>query len=188
MKQFLEIFKTVWERDVKSRFEKGLINYERQLQSIVYSLLKSKLNNDYEVFIEPVIFELDKIKPDIIVTKKKKIISIVELKCKPWEYPAFRPDMKKLERFKKEIKVKQKIVLGWIPKFVDWNIQESKNYLKLSYQIDKNLLLIMAIIGKYDSDIISSEVEKFSDYVDIQHYKIFFGYITENKTIEFGMK
>jgi len=188
LENFLNIFRTTWEIDIKAIFEKGLIVYERQLQSILYNQLRVRLTIDYEIYIEPVIYQLDKIKPDMVITKDKRIISIIELKSKPWEYPEFFSDMKKLVRFKKELINNKEIVLGWIPKSVDWFEQDNHENLKLTYSIDKDLQLILAIIAKHDSDIITKELKDYANYIDIKDFKVFLGYIKKDETIEFKMK
>lgn len=187
MEIFLRTFQTTWEIDIKARFEKGLITYERQLQSILYGQLKARLTNNYEVYIEPVIYQLDKIKPDIVITKGKKIISVMELKCKAWEYPDFFSDIRKLERFKTEIKINQEIVLGWIPKSVDWYNQEKHENLKLSYQIDEELQLIMALISRYDSDVVTKELKDLTS-IDSRYFKMFLGYIDKDESFVFKIK
>jgi hypothetical protein len=188
MNDFLKTFQSTWECDIKARFHKGLINYERQLQSILYNQLRVRLTNDFEIYIEPVFYQLEKIKPDMVITKANKIIAIIELKSKPWEYPTFFTDMKKLERFRKEINVDEEIVLGWIPKSADWYEQDKYKDSKLCYKIDQNLLLIMALITRYDSDVVTKEAKDFQPYTDNKNFYIFLGYIDQNKEIVFKRK
>jgi hypothetical protein len=188
MDNFIETFKSIWEIDIKSKFAKGLITYERQLQSNLYYQLKSRLSNDYEIFIEPVVYQLDGIKPDMIITKDSRIISIIELKSKPLEYPDFYSDMIKLERFKKELDVNQNIVFGWIPKSVDWYIQDTYDDLKLSYSIDKDLKLIMALILRHDSDIVLKDINDYAHLINIKDFMIFLGYLNTDETVEFKTK
>jgi len=188
MENFIKIFKTIWEHDIKSTFEKGIITYERQLQAILYNLLRERLTYDYEIFIEPVIYQLDKIKPDMVITKSKKIIAIIELKCKPWEYPKSRLDINKLLGFKDKIDKNVEIYLGWIPKFIDWNEQNNNITSRLAYGLDEKLQLIIAVIAKHDSEIVSKEIKDFDDYEKIKDFKIFLGYINPDGSIEFKMK
>lgn len=188
MENFLKIFENTWDRDIKSRFEKGIIAYERQLQAILYKILRERLSADYEIFIEPVIYDLQKIKPDMVITKDNKIIAIIELKCKPWEYPKSLLDIKKLRRFKKEIDKNVPITLGWIPKFIDMKEQNNDNTSRLSFFIDEKVLLITAVIAKHDSEIITKKVEDFDKYEEIKDIKIFLGYINPGGKIEFKMK
>jgi hypothetical protein len=96
--------------------------------------------------------------------------------------------MIKLDRFKKELKANEVIVLGWIPKSVDWYDQDNNEKMKLKFFIDKDLQLILAIISRHDSDIITQELNVYSNHCNVNNFKVFLGYIKNDETIEFKMK
>jgi len=183
METFLKIFKSTWELDVKHRFEKGFLTYERQLQAFLYKNLKTRLSCDYEMWIEPVIYlkdyMLDKVKPDIIVTKNANIIAIIELKLGTWSYPSFKDDLDKLFRFKNAAEKTETIILGWIPKSEIWQKQQEIKGCELKYSLDKNVLLILAVIARPDSEAITKEYENITRFV---------GYLKPNEESEFKMK
>ncbi len=156
MNFFIDTFKKLWQNDIKEHFQNGYITWEHQLQAQLYHLLKIKLTNEYEIWVEPVIYlknyGLDKVSPDIIITKGNIIIAALELKVKTWESPLFKGDIEKLERLK-SVPPYEKIELGFIPVTNNWENQRDFEEKKLKFTIDKQLLTIMAIIAKPDSDV-----------------------------------
>lgn len=158
MKRTRDLLTKIWMEDIPKRFSKGLLTYERQLQAEFYYNLKQFLPNDYEVWIEPVIYlveyELNKVKPDIFVTKGDEIVAIIELKFKPWEYPEFHSDIAKLLRFDQISKEKLSFSFGFIPISHIWNIQKGGN--TLSYRLTENHLNVFAVFGKPDSGAFDS--------------------------------
>lgn len=173
METFIEAFKNIWRLDIKERFENGFITWEHQLQAHLYHFLKSKLNNNYEIWIEPVLYlklyGLDKVRPDLIITnKEKKIIAIVELKVNTWGEPFFKDDIEKLNRFKKVPK-NIDIVLGFIPFSNNWDVQKDMEDNKIKFTIDEHLLTILAIIAKPNSEAFTKNIEGiniFKGFVD----------------------
>ena len=140
----------IWLNDILKRVRNGLITYERQLQAEIYFNLKSKLPQDYKVWIEPVIYNLDKIKPDIIITNEDRVLSIIELKFKPWEYPDYQYDLNKFLSFESKSNNNLNIDFGYIPISSDWRIQQGKG-TKLSYRLTQDYINCFILFGKKDS-------------------------------------
>lgn len=88
MNNLIKALISIWENDIETKFKQGKLVYERQLQADLYHLLKSKLSNKYDIWVEPVIYMEDSIlhltKPDLIITTGLNIIGVIELKFKPW--------------------------------------------------------------------------------------------------------
>jgi hypothetical protein len=179
MNSFISTFEKLWCIDIKEHFQNGYITWEHQLQAHLYHLLKCNLNSIFKIWIEPVLYiesnGLDKIRPDMVITFDKKIIAIIELKVKAWEYPLFKGDIEKLERLK-SITSEQSIDLGFIPVTNDWNKQKLIEGKNLSFSFDKQWLAIMAIIAKPDSEAFTTHQNEI---------KIFKGFIDNNDKIIF---
>ena len=154
MNTIKEKLKDIWENKISDIFNQGLITYERQLQAEIYYLLKNDLLENYKVWIEPVIYmpdyNLDKVKPDIFITKDDLIICIIELKFTPWEFPKYESDIRKLIRFDDASNKLLSLPFGYIPISSDWNKQ--KHGKKKEYTLTPDHLNCFMVFGKPDSD------------------------------------
>jgi len=176
----------IWKEDIKQKFLSGTLVYERQLQAELYSCLKYRLNEDYIVWVEPVMYlekyDLGKAKPDIVITKKDEIIAINELKFKPWEFPMFKHDIEKLEKFQNVANDGAIIQLGIIPQSPNWNEQkESEKFLK--FKIANNFLKIFSVVGHPDSSAINLE-----SIINAKGFLHLFGYFKDDNNINFGYR
>lgn len=143
-----------WKGPVKEDFMKGVLIYERQVQAVLYKYLIDWLPKSYEVWVEPVIYlekyNLDKVKTDMVFCHGQKMIGVLELKFKPWEYIPFEGDLEKLSLFHTASQSEPSLALGYVPYSPIWENQLS-NGKKLSYIIEKNLLKIMVTFGRPES-------------------------------------
>ncbi|MBM2817315.1 MAG: hypothetical protein HW421_4077 [Ignavibacteria bacterium] len=139
MENIKEILIDLWEDPVKKTFEDGFLTYERQLQGYLYYLLKSRKDNEFEIWIEPVIYFKEPVKntlthgienliPDIVITKDDEIIAIIEIKSKAWGDVCFNEDIYKLKRYEAVSNISANIILGYIPKETDWHYNGTKHY------------------------------------------------------------
>lgn len=92
-----DIFKGLWQK-AKEKYYTGYCISERNLQSVLYSLLISKFQKA-QVIIEPSwYFEKDRIVPDIVLIEDGYIRDIFELKFMPYGNTKFEADLRKLLR------------------------------------------------------------------------------------------
>lgn len=102
-----EKLKDIWTNKISKHYSEGLICSERNLQAEFYYQLRMELDQEENavVWIEPTLsFEkqvagLSKLKPDLLITKDKEIICVIELKYKPYGEVFYEADLKKLFEF-----------------------------------------------------------------------------------------
>lgn len=185
MNQTKQLLIKIWKEEIPVRFAKGLITYERQLQSELYNKLKQLLADDYEVWVEPVIYlaeyDLNKVKPDVFITKGDEIVAIIELKFKPWEYPEFHPDIDKLLRFDKISNGNVSLPFGFIPTSHNWKVQ--KGGKSLSYRLTNDHLNVFIVFGKPDSDAFTSSNFKKKP----NNFLLLYGHIKESSEVIFNI-
>jgi len=116
----------IWETKMPIHFTDGILVYERQLQAFLYHYLYESLPEDYTIWIEPLIYKLGKIKPDIVITRGNDIICVIELKFKPWEDSHYKEDIHKLNKFEDLKHDHQTIDLGIKPFSSNWRKQKGK--------------------------------------------------------------
>lgn len=147
----------IWMKDntgelsIKESFLQQKINTERLLQAEFYRQLKDRLTDPvYNVWVEPVLafrendIELTHKKPDIVITKEKEVVGVIELKFVPWAEADYIEDINKLEKLSREggnkIYLLQNIYSG------EWHKDEES-----SFTISSNLLSVFAVIAKKNS-------------------------------------
>ena len=184
MIQLEDLLIKIWIEEIPPRFEKGLLTYERQLQAEFYHRLKLCLPDGYEVWIEPVIYladyNLNKVKPDIFITKDDKIEAIIELKFKPWEYPEFHFDINKLLTFDNISNENLQIAFGYIPRSHIWNVQKGKQ--NVQYKLTQEHLNVYVVFGKPDSGAFNT-----NNYQKPKNFLLLYGYIKENHASVFSV-
>lgn len=143
----------IWQTEIKVFFQKGLICSERQLQSEIYHQLR-KIKN-LKIWIEPSLVlenhKLNNSKPDIIVTKGKHIIGIIELKYDLTNGIKFKFDIEKLidySSYKKAIPLETDLNTG------DWKKNKDK------YFIHEKCIYVFGAIGYSDSKAFNTESYK----------------------------
>ncbi len=144
MENLVEILEKIWKENVRSLYISGLISTERSLQAEIYRQLKNYTN--YNIWIEPTIFfipsaDLDYKKPDVIITKEREIVGIIELKYKPYAETYYIEDIEKLYAFS-NIPKEYKLPLFTIPNSGEWS---KKN--KDLFTVSSNFLSVFAVIA-----------------------------------------
>ena len=138
----VSILNNLWKTNIKSDYMQGLINSERCLQSIIYYHLRNNLKVDNTVFIEP-IFAIDKdiFRPDIIITNKKSIELIIEIKFVPHHYPEYENDIYKLLKISTAAKDSP----------IDIDIDPLTGKYKNVFRLTKETNYAFAVFGQHDS-------------------------------------
>ena len=138
----------MWTGAIREKFLSGTLIYERQLQAELYRLLKERLSVSYEIWVEPVIYlqehNLNKVKPDIIITHEQSVVAVIELKFSPWKEADHKGDLDKLHLFTQAAKEQATIPLSWEPTHPNWEIQ--KQNIK-TYSLDQNLLPVFMAVS-----------------------------------------
>lgn len=186
MEIFIERLNEIWKNNIKHEFVKGNIQYERQFQAYLFYYLRSKLSEEYGFWIEPVLYlnqyGLDKAKPDLIVTKSKEIIAIIELKFSPWSFAKTLHDREKFLKFEKAIKNKKEITISWIPYSDNWNKQKNKEDKNLNFHFIPETYKILCVVANKDSEGLKKEY-----YQDITNFRLYFGYIDIDSVQQFDI-
>lgn len=103
LKDFLAM---AWSR-ITSYYHLGNICSERHLQAELFHILKSdeQFIKEYKIYVEPTLYtkqgdtDIDKIIPDMLITKGKKIVAYIELKYVPHGYIRATDDIRKFYDF-----------------------------------------------------------------------------------------
>lgn len=176
MKQFIDSLDKIWTIDIKEAFCNGLIPYERQLQAELYHRLKIEITEEYKIWVEPVMYlrdyELDKIKPDLVITKEDLILAVIELKFSPWSYVNTSHDLDKFKKLLNVFNNAECINISWIPFSENWEVQKTNDAKKLYFQFSKNTKMILCAIAKQDSNGL-----KKSSYSDLPNFRLYKGFI-----------
>lgn len=181
---------SIWQNDIKEKFEDGKLVYERQFQAEIYHLLENNLNKngkDYDIWVEPVIYldgtGIHKTKPDLVITKAQDIIGVIELKFKPWEYPHFKGDIDKLMAFRKAANEGTSIWLGI--KFIcsDGRKQFKEENL-IYYNLKKEHLTSFVVFARPDSNAIVD----LENYKKMSNFLLLYGHIIDTNNMEFNHK
>lgn len=181
-----ELLKRIWLTEVKEMMALGFLVYERQVQAEIYSRLKLAFGsiNDFRVWMEPVIYLEDstkkKVIPDLIITYKTEIISIIEIKFKPWESVHVEGDIIKLKQFEK-YKGKS-FQLGIIPISNNWANQKEKGSF-LNYSIKDEFLQVFITFEEPKGN--SFQIKEKYDVDGILHL---YGSISDIGQLEFGVE
>ncbi len=184
MGQLQSILKHIWENNIKDSFSKGRLNTERQLQADLYFHLKSSCSDKYEIWVEPVIYNLDKIKPDLIITdsSKQEVVCVIELKLTTWAESHITSDLSKLVRFydlsKKEGST---IDLGFFP--ISSNLDANQRRNIISYPLSKSLETAFMVISKPGSFAVKKE--EVLKYAPPENFHHFVGSINDDQVISF---
>jgi len=178
---------SIWQNDIKEKFEDGKLVYERQLQAEIYHLLENNLNKngkDYDIWVEPVIYldgtGIHKTKPDLVITRGEDIIGVVELKFKPWEEVDYKGDLDKLIEFKKISTTDKKIWLGIKPISSDWKDQNKDDNFDF-YNLKENLLTSFIVFAHP----VSHAIGDFAIYKEISNFLLLYGYIENESNLIF---
>jgi len=186
MNNLIKALISIWENDIETKFKQGKLVYERQLQADLYHLLKYKLSNKYDIWVEPVIYMEDSIlhltKPDLIITKGLNIIGVIELKFKPWEYTKYEGDIMKLNAFQDEAIKGNNIWLGTLPVSPNWS-KQNKEVNHLYFNLSKDLLKSFVVFAHPESDALNLKY-----YNKISNFLLLRGFIKDEKNIVFNHK
>lgn len=186
-----EIFNKAW-AELNNIYSSGGICSERQMQFyLLTSLYKFDINKEFDFFVEPSIFDKDNnlsdlglknIIPDILVTKGREIVAVVELKFIPHSYIQYKKDIKNMSAF-----------------YVNRHNKDLKFYLKINpingqwdynseYVLSNDLKLIYCAIGNKYSECFTATGEIWSKKEitginEVPNFIQYNGMIGENKVI-----
>lgn len=181
MKTLKKVITDIWTNKLSDKFSKGLLTYERQLQAELYYQLKLQLSDEYEIWIEPVVYlsehGLDKVKPDIFITKGDTIVGIIELKFKPWEHPKYQGDINKLIKFDLASDKNLSLPFGYKPTSSDWKKQISSEMVR--FNLTQDHLNCFIVFGKPDSEAIKPNHRGPKNFIHL------YGYIDDNVGAKF---
>ena len=174
----------IWENEIRDALERGEVVIEKQLKAEMYHQLRLKFPK-YKIWTAPTLYlkkyDLDRIKPDLIITNDKMILAVIQLKFKPWEYLEYKEDLKILTGLDKVGKSK-KIKLGMIPFSSIWQEQKTKDENNLNFTMAENLLKVLVTgsrIGCHSLEL-KKEEKPSNNFLHL------FGYIENETSLFFG--
>ncbi|MBK9402927.1 MAG: hypothetical protein IPN57_00115 [Ignavibacteria bacterium] len=148
MNDLRNVFKQVWEGDIKNNYSNQKINMERGLQAEMYRSLKNQIekeNSSYDIWLEPTLYFdndclIQRSRPDLLISTNFEIQCIVEIKYNPSGGIFFHDDIEKLRIFSEQAGNNQ-IHLIPNPNTGYW-IKEKK------FTISENVLCVFAVIAQ----------------------------------------
>jgi hypothetical protein len=174
----------IWENEIRDALESGEVIIEKQLQAEMYHQLRLKFPK-YKIWTAPTLYlkkyDLDRIKPDLIITKGKEILAVIQMEFKPWEFLDYKENLSVLMGLDKVGKSK-KIKLGMIPFSSIWQEQKTKDENNLNFTMADNLLKVLVTgsrIGCHSLEL--KKVEKPKN-----NFLHLFGYIENETSLFFG--
>lgn len=175
---------SIWENEIRDALERGEVIIEKQLQAEVYHQLRSKLPK-YKIWTAPTLYlkkyDLDRIKPDLVITNDQEILAVIQMKFKPWEFLDYQEDLSLLTGLDKVGKAK-KIKLGMIPFSSIWQEQKTKDANNLNFTMAENLLKVLITgsrIGCHSLGLKKGEKPS-------KNFLHLFGYIENETSLFFG--
>ncbi|MEQ8324044.1 MAG: hypothetical protein RIC15_08095 [Vicingaceae bacterium] len=178
----------IWMENIQVEFNAGRIAYERQLQGFLFHYLKLRQDQEgFEVWIEPTWYknadesgEVSKLKfiPDMVISRGKSILAIIELKWKPWEASA--SDVGKLDEMWLDWKNGAGLLLKVIPTDYRWYKNKEE---KVEYEIDDHCLFVFAVCSQPGSEALTKRPERLKD-----NFLFLTAQITENDGVLFESK
>lgn len=158
-----EVIQKIWNSVLEGPFQDGMIGFERQLQGYLFYELINHLPH-HKIWLEPMVYltgnRLDGKKPDIIITKGRKIVGVWELKFNPWGYVHFKDDIQKLLEFEKLGNTNETIPLSWPPKKNRMPAQLAIPGGQIEYSVNKSCLMIFGVVAHpYSEALLKLEVQ-----------------------------
>ena len=139
----------------------------------------------YKIWITPTLYlkkyDLDRIKPDLVVSNEKEILAIIQLNFKPWDFLNYKEDLRILTGMDKVGKSKR-IKLGMIPFSSIWQEQKNKDENNLNFTMADDLLKVLVTGSRAGCH--SLELKK--DEKPSQNFLHLFGYIENETSLFFG--
>lgn len=122
-------------------YERGLINSECTLHSLMYAELRSRLPDRITLCEPQITVERHGcFVPDIVIVKERVVEAIIELKFVPHHYPVYELDLRKLAVL---AVYEQSFPLLLDPK--------SGDFTQDSFRVSPDCLLVFAAIGQHDA-------------------------------------
>lgn len=174
----------IWDNEIREALGRGEVVLEQQLKAEMYHQLRLKFPK-LKIWIAPTFYfkkyDLDRIKPDIVISDEKQILAIIQLKFKPWEFLDYKEDLRILTGMDKVGKSK-KIKLGTIPFSSIWQEQKTKVENNLNFTLADDLLKVMITGSRAGCHSIElKNVEKPN-----KNFLHLFGYIENETSLFFG--
>ncbi len=126
-------------------------------------------------------YELDKVKPDIIITEGDYIVAIIELKFSPWGFPKYKNDIEKLNRLR-NVNPNKLIQLGIKPFSSNWNVQKAQSNF-LEFRLLSNFLGVFAVVGHPEANALNLDGK-----LKIDRLLHLIGFIKNKNEVFFGQK
>ncbi len=135
----------LWVKEIQLLYNNGLICSEAHLQAELYASLRKKLTakNNFHVWVEAVIPQVDQLKTDILVTHEQNIIGVIELKYIPHGFPRYENNFQKFEKLQHQKMLRLNLKLNPITGLDDY---------RFHFSFDENCLFVFAAIARYNSD------------------------------------
>jgi hypothetical protein len=174
----------IWDNEIRDALGRGEVVLEQQLKAEMYHQLRLKFPK-YKIWTTPTLYlkkyDLDRIKPDLVISNDKEILAIIQLKFKPWEFLDYKEDLRILTRLDKVGKSK-KIKLGMIPFSSVWQEQKTKEENNLNFTITDDLLKVLITGSRAGCHSLELKKEEKPS----QNFLHLFGYIENETSLFFG--
>ncbi|MDC3253589.1 hypothetical protein OAU89_01695 [bacterium] len=174
----------IWDNEIRDALGRGEVILEQQLRAEIYHQLRLKFSK-YKIWITPTLYlkkyDLDRIKPDLVVSNEKEILAIIQLNFKPWDFLNYKEDLRILTGMDKVGKSKR-IKLGMIPFSSIWQEQKNKDENNLNFTMADDLLKVLVTGSRAGCH--SLELKK--DEKPSQNFLHLFGYIENETSLFFG--
>ncbi|MDG1436078.1 MAG: hypothetical protein P8L89_05630 [Polaribacter sp.] len=174
----------IWDNEIRDALGRGEVILEQQLRAEIYHQLRLKFSK-FKIWITPTLYlkkyDLDRIKPDLVVSNEKEILAIIQLNFKPWDFLNYKEDLRILTGMDKVGKSKR-IKLGMIPFSSIWQEQKNKDENNLNFTMADDLLKVLVTGSRAGCH--SLELKK--DEKPSQNFLHLFGYIENETSLFFG--
>ena len=184
MEEITKKITRIWENEIREGLERGEVIIEKQLYAEMYHQLRLKFPK-FKIWTAPTLYlkkyDLDRIKPDLIITNEKEILAVIQMKFKPWEYLDYKEDLRILTGLDKVGKAK-KIKLGMIPYSSIWQEQKTKDDNNLNFTMAENLLKVLITGSKIGCHSLALKKEEKPS----NNFLHLFGYIEGDASLLFG--
>jgi hypothetical protein len=153
--KFAQVFRDIWIEDVKSRYDRGVLNSERALQACIVGGLVKKAP-DLVVLVEPTLYPEAKagreMIPDLWIGERDsgRALAVIELKYVPFAYPEWKSDLEKLVKILRE-------------PYHAWTIDPATGKddgvrIAVCDEIGHETLGLLAAVGKEDAEAVDAAV------------------------------
>lgn len=186
MKDIKKQLISIWENEIREGLEQGDINLTSQLQAEFYHQLRLKMPK-LKIWVEPIMYlkkyDLDKVKPSLVLTKGTEIVAIIEMKFKPWSFVDYKEELRKLAAFGTVGKAK-KIRLAVKPISSNWKEQQAVEDKQFNFTMANDFLKVFISGSKQGCNSINLK----KDVGNTTNFLHLYGYVEGEDKTWFGNK